>query len=452
MAAAEKSCLNEKGGPDVDLPPAQAPFLPAEDDVVHSAISIASPPLHDKTAAGDSALRSIIEENAFQALSDGPWPKRPRLALCDDSALEDSDFLSLTFPKKLWKIVESEHFKSLWWDEDGTCVVIDEELFKKEVLERKGPLRIFETDCMKSFIRQLNLYGFSKMRQNFQRSASLVEFLAEEKAAYAFSKLQFYHNPNFKKGCPHLLARCKRRVGIKNTPPVAFSLEEDFHESCLKSRPRSPDGQAALGPASRESDPHATASASPREKTHKSGLRKPAAAAKGLAGAAIRLRSGYSAPSPAPLRAAEPGGAAEDSEAPKGQLAPFHVPPHASHARVNTHEIDSTTTTSATSLYHVLPPVPNTPFAPVMGLPAFPTMYPDLSAMQAHWASLLPFCNPWFSMPMIAAASAISMSRSSHHHRTPSYHHCPNCNCTSNAASASKVVGPTATEYTGYHR
>ncbi|NWX88586.1 HSFY1 protein, partial [Nothoprocta ornata] len=117
----------------------------------------------------------------------------------------------LTFPKKLWKIVESDQFKSIWWDHDGNCVVIDEESFKKEVLERRGPLRIFETDCMKSFIRQLNLYGFSKMRQDFQRSASLAEFLAEEKAASAFSKLQFYYNPNFKRGYPHLLVRCKRR-------------------------------------------------------------------------------------------------------------------------------------------------------------------------------------------------------------------------------------------------
>uniref|UniRef100_A0A8D2L2T5 HSF-type DNA-binding domain-containing protein n=1 Tax=Varanus komodoensis TaxID=61221 RepID=A0A8D2L2T5_VARKO len=427
-------------------------FLPAnvqstEDEAVHSAISISSTPLHDKTAAGDSALRSMIEENAFQALSDGPWAKRPRLALSDEGSLEDNDFLSLTFPKKLWKIVESDQFKSLWWDDDGNCVVIDEELFKKEVLERKGPLRIFETDCMKSFIRQLNLYGFSKMRQNFQRSASLVEFLAEEKAAYAFSKLQFYHNPNFKRGCPHLLARCKRRVGIKNTPPAAFSLDDDFSESCLKSRSRSPEGQSSLGSVSRENGFLAT---SPKDKMHKSGLRKPTMT-KSLAAAAARLRSGYAASPPTPLRASEQA-APEENDSKINQLAPFHLPQPASHARVNTHEIDSTTTTSATSLYHVIPPVPNSPFAPVMGLPAFPTMYPDLSAMQAHWASLLPFCNPWFSMPMIAAASAISMSRSSHHHRTPSYHHCPNCNCTSNTTSASKGVGPKATDYTGYHR
>lgn len=448
MATAEENYQSEKRELDMDLPAAEAQHLSAEDEMVHSAISISSTPLHVKTAAGDSALRSMLEENAFQALNDGPWVKRPRLAVCDDGSLEDNDFLSLTFPKKLWKIVESDQFKSLWWDDDGNCVVIDEELFKKEVLERKGPLRIFETDCMKSFIRQLNLYGFSKMRQNFQRSASLVEFLAEEKAAYAFSKLQFYHNPNFKRGCPHLLARCKRRVGIKNTAPVAFLLDQDFSESCLESRSRSPEMPATLGTVSRENSFYP---ASPKDKMHKSGLRKPTMN-KGLTGAAARLRSGYTTSPPTPLRSSEQA-AAEDSDNKVNQLAPFHLPQHANHARVNTHEIDSTTTTtSATSLYHVIPPVPNSPFAPVMGLPGFPSMYPDLSAMQAHWASLLPFCNPWFSMPMIAAASAISMSRSSHHHRTPSYHHCPNCNCTSNATSASKGVGPKATEYTGYHR
>ncbi|KAG8144620.1 hypothetical protein E2320_013095 [Naja naja] len=444
--ATTESYLADHRELDAALPTVQTHSASDEDEAVPPAIPLPAAPLHDKTAAGDFALRSMLEENAFQALSDGPWAKRPRLSLCEEAGLEDNDFLSLTFPKKLWKIVESDQFKSLWWDDEGSCVVIDEELFKKEVLERKGPMRIFETDCMKSFIRQLNLYGFSKMRQNFQRSASLVEFLAEEKAAYAFSKLQFYHNPNFKRGCPHLLARCKRRVGIKNMPPVAFSLEEDFGEICLKSRSGSPEGPLSLGSPSRENSFLTT---SPKDKMHKLGLRKPPVT-KGLGGTIGRLRSGF-APSPAPLRSSDQG-PPEDTENKINQLAPFHLPQHPNHARVNTHEIDSTTTTSATSLYHVIPPVPNSPFAPMMGLPTFPTMYPDLSAMQAHWASILPFCNPWFSMPMIAAASAISMSRSSHHHRTPSYHHCPNCNCTSNPPSASKGAGPKTADYAGYHR
>ena len=72
------------------------------------------------------------------------------------------------FPQKLWNRVESDQFESIWWDESGTCRVIKEELFKKEVLERK-PFRIVETKSMKSLIRQLNLYGFHKKRQTVQR-------------------------------------------------------------------------------------------------------------------------------------------------------------------------------------------------------------------------------------------------------------------------------------------
>lgn len=76
----------------------------------------------------------------------------------------------------------------------GTCIVIHEELFKKEVLERKAPFRIFETKSMKSLIRQLNLYGFSKKRQTFQRSASLPVFLEEENNISLLSKVfQHFH-------------------------------------------------------------------------------------------------------------------------------------------------------------------------------------------------------------------------------------------------------------------
>ena len=45
---------------------------------------------------------------------------------------------------------ERGHFKSIWWEANGTLIVINEERVKKEVLERKGPFRIFETESMKS--------------------------------------------------------------------------------------------------------------------------------------------------------------------------------------------------------------------------------------------------------------------------------------------------------------
>ena len=98
-------------------------------------------------------------------------------------------FSSLSFPQKLWLLVESDEFKSIWWGHCGKCIVIAEEMFKAEVLEKRSPLRIFETESMKSFIHQLNLYGFTKMRKDSQRSPSLPEFLAEEDAFSAHKKV-----------------------------------------------------------------------------------------------------------------------------------------------------------------------------------------------------------------------------------------------------------------------
>nr|XP_009940775.1 PREDICTED: heat shock factor protein-like [Opisthocomus hoazin] len=111
-------------------------------------------------------------------------------AVSSEKAGEGSGFSSLCFPQKLWKMAESDQFQSLWWSEGGKCLAINEELFKEEVLGRGGPLRVFATHSMKSFTRQLNIYGFTKMQRDAKRSASLPEFLAEEAAASAHSKVQ----------------------------------------------------------------------------------------------------------------------------------------------------------------------------------------------------------------------------------------------------------------------
>ncbi|XP_010008617.1 PREDICTED: heat shock transcription factor, Y-linked-like, partial [Nestor notabilis] len=125
--------------------------------------------------------------------------------------------VSLCFPQKLWKILESDQFRSIWWSEGGQCVAINEVLFSEEVLGR-----VFATQKMGSFIRQLNIYGFTKVQPDFQRSASLPEFLAEEAAASSHSKVQYYYNPSFNREHPQLLEQCKRRVDIKwKAPPHA---------------------------------------------------------------------------------------------------------------------------------------------------------------------------------------------------------------------------------------
>ncbi|NXX33224.1 HSFY1 protein, partial [Nicator chloris] len=117
---------------------------------------------------------------------------------------------SLRFPQKLWKMLESDQFQSIWWSEGGKCVAINKDLFEVEVLGREGQ-KVFHTQKIKSFMRQLNAYGFTKMQRNFQRSASLPEFLAEEAAASAHSQILYYYNPGFNREHPWLLQTCKRR-------------------------------------------------------------------------------------------------------------------------------------------------------------------------------------------------------------------------------------------------
>ncbi|NXG67802.1 HSFY1 protein, partial [Hemiprocne comata] len=116
---------------------------------------------------------------------------------------------SLTFPKKLWRILQSHQFQSIWWVDDGICVAIDEEAFQKEVLA----WGVFETDSMEGFLRQLHLYRFTRVERDCETPDSLDELPAEEEAAApsAPSKLLFYYHPNFKRDDPHLLERCKQR-------------------------------------------------------------------------------------------------------------------------------------------------------------------------------------------------------------------------------------------------
>ncbi|XP_038005152.1 POC1 centriolar protein homolog A isoform X4 [Motacilla alba alba] len=109
-------------------------------------------------------------------------------AVSSERTGKDNRFLPLCFPEKLWKMLESDQFRSIWWSEGGKCVAINKDLFEEEVLGRGVCQRVFNTQHIKSVIRQLNLYGFTKVQRDFQRSASLPEFLSEEAAASAHSQ------------------------------------------------------------------------------------------------------------------------------------------------------------------------------------------------------------------------------------------------------------------------
>ncbi|XP_074000683.1 LOW QUALITY PROTEIN: heat shock transcription factor, Y-linked-like [Numenius arquata] len=140
----------------------------------------------------------------------------------EESSGKCNDSSSCSFLKKLWKIVGSNWFQSIWWGDAGNRVVIAEKVFKREVLGRKGPLQTFETNSPKTFIHQLNLHGFSKMEED-SPTPSL-----------------FYYNLYFKIDYPHLLQTWKPSAGVKTTAPAAFSLDPHLKKGCLR---RSPDTQ-----------------------------------------------------------------------------------------------------------------------------------------------------------------------------------------------------------------
>ncbi|KAB0338221.1 hypothetical protein FD755_025313 [Muntiacus reevesi] len=131
---------------------------------------------------GHHSFRLLLKESAFQALSEEPLLKRPHTK-CGALPGGEGSLLSLHFPRKRWTVVNSHHFVSIWWEEDGTCIGVNEELFKN-ILERVGSDKIYETDCMKSFVCQISLYGFSKACQDVLTSLCLTSMLTEEPAGH----------------------------------------------------------------------------------------------------------------------------------------------------------------------------------------------------------------------------------------------------------------------------
>ncbi|XP_032612384.1 heat shock transcription factor, Y-linked [Hylobates moloch] len=389
-----------------------------KDELTGSEASARSP-VCEHTFPGDSDLRSMIEENAFQVLSQGSLLKRPRYTVCVSEPDKDDDFLSLNFPRKLWKIVESDQFKSISWDENGTCIVINEELFKKEILERKSPSRIFQTDTIKSFLRQLNLYGFSKIQQNFQRSAFLATFLAEEKESSVLSKLKFYYNPNFKRGYPQLLVRVKRRIGVKNTSPMSTLFNEDFNKKHFRAAANMENHNSALAAeATEESLFSASKNLNmPRE----SSVRQI------IANSSVPMRSGFPPPSPSTSVGLSEQ-IATDRHAILNQLTTIHMHSHSTYStymQARGHIVNFITTT--TSQYHIISPLQNGYFGLIVEPSAVPTRYPVVSVNQAPYRNMLPAGNPWLQMPTIADRSAAPRARPALQPSPLDKYH-PNCN------------------------
>ncbi|KAE8622414.1 hypothetical protein XENTR_v10005233 [Xenopus tropicalis] len=129
-----------------------------------------------------------------------------------------------SFVVKLWGIVNSPRYQSIFWDTAGINVVVVKQMFVSEVLCPEVPHREdtnpFKTKNFESFIRQLNLYGFRKV----QRSDCRPCYPEEEGGVHVF------HNPSFQKEHPEFLVNIKRLTS-SNKAKIAAGLE-------VKSRPK----------------------------------------------------------------------------------------------------------------------------------------------------------------------------------------------------------------------
>uniref|UniRef100_A0A452E4N8 HSF-type DNA-binding domain-containing protein n=1 Tax=Capra hircus TaxID=9925 RepID=A0A452E4N8_CAPHI len=114
-----------------------------------------APSTDGEPAAGDSCDSSADRNpRSTPPRQSAPQGLNPKTA-----EEENNVILRLSFPRKLWRIVEDAAFTSTCWNDE----VIEVDLSQMEVLQRRGLDQIFETDSIKSFISELNLYEFSKI-------------------------------------------------------------------------------------------------------------------------------------------------------------------------------------------------------------------------------------------------------------------------------------------------
>ncbi|XP_075189462.1 heat shock factor protein 5 isoform X2 [Anomaloglossus baeobatrachus] len=130
------------------------------------------------------------------------------------------------FPAKLWRLVNSPHYQSIYWDSTGDGVIIDKKLFELELLCPSRGINLtpelFKTTNFTSFIRQLNLYGFRKLVVGTDSSAGLHSLGLDTGAVDG--SIHHFFNDHFQKGRPDLLVNMKRLTSI-NKAKLAAGLE-----------------------------------------------------------------------------------------------------------------------------------------------------------------------------------------------------------------------------------
>lgn len=155
-----------------------------------------------------------FSDNGFQILVPAPYveEKSPKTFVADG--------FTPPFVTKLWMMV-NDNDGMCYWGPDGTTIVVNQE-------ENSCLNKYFKSSVVSSFIRQFNMYGFSKKHTD-PNNGNIVEF----------------ENEFFQQNRPELLKKIKRkeqksRVRSKNAAPVRAPASRAVSRTIVKDEPKSP--------------------------------------------------------------------------------------------------------------------------------------------------------------------------------------------------------------------
>ncbi|XP_053942736.1 heat shock transcription factor, X-linked-like [Cuculus canorus] len=332
--------------------------------------------------------------------------------------LAGENFQARRFLSKLWEIVGSHHFQSIWWADNGNCIVIAETLFCEEALRRN----VFGTDSMGGFILQLHLHGFDTLEDDCPISMSVEELQAIVAAGPSLGRLHFFYNPFFRRDQPELLGPWAQSPGEGEPAPAAAPRSPGQED---ERRKRRADALVA------------------EEDMEENGFQSRAAASPTATEPWADLDAPSTSAGPAPAKRRRKDSAEDELEA---ALAPSMASPQrpaaikpwadadgpsvsAGAALGRQHQRDSPENVQEAAVAPSAPsPQRRTPPAPLLfGPPPHPDWWPALDAEQVPGAGALPFLPP--------APHAAPVPRPQHH-RGPVYPHCPSCYCPPNDPTA----------------